>query len=298
MYSCKYCGKEFESKHSLCGHTTRCKENPKNKITYKCKFCDREFTSLSGLHRHENQCSSNPNCVKEVYIPYSKNTVDKELFCNFCNKLCKNLNSLRQHEIRCKNNPNKIDTSNSFGNKSTPAWNKGLTKETDIRVRHASESLKIWYTNNPGHEHGGFIETSARRCKYGSYRDFYCDSSWELAFILYHLDSNIDIRRCKESFPYVFDNKIHKYYPDFVVDDIFYEIKGIYSAKDYAKIEQFPKNMRLVVVDKKSIKFYIDYAIKNYGENFTQMYDRNFPSYLDLTDTNKEYNFKITNSDE
>ena len=61
--------------------------------------------------------------------------------CKFCNKEYKNNKALVQHQIRCKLNPNKINTSNNWGNKTRTVWNKGLTKDTDDRVKKQSESL-------------------------------------------------------------------------------------------------------------------------------------------------------------
>lgn len=140
MYKCKYCGKEFESKNSLCGHTTRCKENPKNKIIYNCKFCSREFTNLSGLHRHENQCKYNPNYIKERRKTRITDILEDALFCKFCGKQCKNKNSLRNHERMCPQNPDKTYR-NKFNTLGCPSWNTGLTKETDSRLLKASVTL-------------------------------------------------------------------------------------------------------------------------------------------------------------
>ena len=58
------------------------------------------------------------------------------------------------------------------------------------------------------------------------YNDLIFDSSWELAFYIYHKDNNIDIDRCVKSFPYVVNNKTHYYFPDFIVDNKLIEIKG------------------------------------------------------------------------
>jgi hypothetical protein len=66
----------------------------------------------------------------------------KELFinyiCKYCGKICKNNNSLAQHEIRCPKNNNRIPC---------PSWNKGKTKETDVRVRQQSEALVMKKTS-------------------------------------------------------------------------------------------------------------------------------------------------------
>ena len=62
----------------------------------------------------------------------------EEYICKFCGKVCKNTNSLRCHERLCKENPNRQESSWVKFNHKRGAWNKGLTKETDERVK------KIW----------------------------------------------------------------------------------------------------------------------------------------------------------
>lgn len=61
------------------------------------------------------------------------------LNCKYCGKLCKHKNSLAQHEIRCSRNPAKLETPGNL--LSHPAWNKGLTKETDERVAKNATSV-------------------------------------------------------------------------------------------------------------------------------------------------------------
>ena len=61
------------------------------------------------------------------------------------------------------------------------------------------------------------------------YKDINFDSSWELAFILYHLDHNLMIQRCTERRYYIFEGIEHTYIPDFITDDGIIEIKGLYS---------------------------------------------------------------------
>ena len=63
--------------------------------------------------------------------------------CKYCGKECKNKNSLAQHEIRCKENPNKIIS--PICRKGHKSWNKGLTKETDERVKRNGESISNGY---------------------------------------------------------------------------------------------------------------------------------------------------------
>lgn len=65
--------------------------------------------------------------------------------CKFCGKVCKNQNSLRNHERLCPSNPDRNYVSHTLGK---TAWNKGLTKETDLRVKKNSESVSIAMKNS------------------------------------------------------------------------------------------------------------------------------------------------------
>ena len=64
-----------------------------------------------------------------------------EYICKFCGKLCKNANSLRNHERLCKLNPEHQVSSWVKFNKEHEPWNKGLTKETDDRVKLYGERV-------------------------------------------------------------------------------------------------------------------------------------------------------------
>ena len=60
--------------------------------------------------------------------------------CRYCSKVCLNANSLRNHERLCNANPNRQSSGLIGFNKQrdsglVTSWNKGLTKETDERVR-------------------------------------------------------------------------------------------------------------------------------------------------------------------
>ncbi len=100
----------------------------------------------------------------------------------------------------------------------------------------------------------------------GYYKKFWCDSSWELAFLMYHLDHQIEIKRNRKGFAYTFYGKKHKFYPDFIVDQKYYEIKGRMDRRSKAKIKQFAGE--LIVIGKDEIQKYLDYAKEKYGSEF------------------------------
>lgn len=73
----------------------------------------------------------------------------------------------------------------------------------------------------------GGLRVGSGRGKKGWYKGIHCDSSWELAFVVYHIEHNLHIERCTEVRHYTFNGEQHKYYPDFITDAGVIEIKGI-----------------------------------------------------------------------
>lgn len=71
--------------------------------------------------------------------------MEESYICKFCGKACKNANSLRNHERLCPSNPDRKYVSHTLGK---TAWNKGLTKETDLRVKKNGESVSIAMKNS------------------------------------------------------------------------------------------------------------------------------------------------------
>lgn len=92
-----------------------------------------------------NKQIANNNYAKHVKTHekparYSRSLDHDGLNCKYCNKLCKNRNSLAQHEIRCSKNTSVLKVERHANFISAPAWNKGLTKETDERVAKSAET--------------------------------------------------------------------------------------------------------------------------------------------------------------
>lgn len=105
----------------------------------------------------------------------------------------------------------------------------------------------------------------------GWYKGIYCNSTYELAFLIYHIENNISIQRCDFYLEYEFQNKIHKYYPDFIVDNKIYEIKGRIDSKALAKQEQYPN---IIIIDKEKIQFYIQFVKRKFNiKNIFNLYD-------------------------
>jgi hypothetical protein len=205
-----------------------------------CQYCNRETTNVGANSRHEKHCKSNPNYIKAYRspkagaklgsVPWNKGSVGLQI-----------------------------------------AWNKGIagsttgkgsTKELEqIRINKIAEKAKL---NNGG------LRKGSGRGKKGWYKGYWCDSSWELAFVIYNIDHGIPFKRNTEGFIYNFKGSLHKYYPDFIIDDCYYEIKGYLSEQNLEKINSFEYNIK--VIDKIGIQRYISYAKNKYGNNFVELY--------------------------
>jgi len=177
-------------------------------------------------------------------------------------------------------------TSNNDGYKkgNRKAWNKGLTKEDDERIKKHSELLSgregsfkgkthskktlEQMKNNPNQ--GGYRKGSGRG-KSGTYKGYYCDSSWELAYVIYNIEHNIDFERNTEKFKYIFNNEKRYYIPDFIVNDEYVEIKGYMTEQWEQKLKQFDKPIKVIYKD--DIKLYLAYVEDKYGKDFISMYE-------------------------
>jgi len=126
---------------------------------------------------------------------------------------------------------------------------------------------------------GGYREGSGRS-KSGYYKGIYCGSTYELCWVIYSLDHNIQFNR----FPGMIEENGLKYYPDFLLDDgkTIIETKGY---EDQSSVEKKTKlaerfGFNVIVLRKNDLKFAFDYVSSKYKTNTYQtLYDDYKPTY-------------------
>ena len=229
MLYCKYCGKECKNLNSLRQHEIRCKQNP-NRIINKCTW--KHIVNKPGYQSGTKGKVALTDGFNNKYL-FPK---DAEAF------LKNNLNWYKGFTFKNLNGHGIASTSE---------------KEAE-RKRKISETMK----KNPL---AGGRRIGSGRGKKGWYKGIYCDSSWELAFLVYYLDHNKNIKRCEERREYIFNNEKHIYIPDFVTDEGIIEIKGYKTQQWKIKLEQ---NSDIKVLYEDDIKLYLEYAITTYGKNY------------------------------
>lgn len=147
---------------------------------------------------------------------------------------------------------------------------RGLTEEKELeRKKKISETMK----KNPL---CGGLRKGSGRGKKGWYKGYWCDSTWELAWVIYNIDHNIKFERNYLGFEYEYKNQKRKYHPDFLISETFYEIKGRRSfekmdEENKEKIRQFKHN--LVILYEKQMKPYLNYVSEKYGKDYVRLYE-------------------------
>jgi hypothetical protein len=210
--------------------------------------------------QHQKFCKGNPNRNNELKKikegrTHTKNEkmYEKHNFtCEFCKKDFYTMPfAFTRHKKHCINNPNR--TEDQSAHKGSKVSEKTKT---------------LWNTNG---KIGGYRK-NAGRGKRGYYKGIYCMSSWELAWVVYQLEHGKIVEQCKEKFEYVMNGKIHHYTPDFIINKVYYEIKNWHRPDTDFKINYFPKNKKLILIEgKKQNKVFLDYVEKKYGKNFYEV---------------------------
>lgn len=125
---------------------------------------------------------------------------------------------------------------------------------------------------------GGYKEHSGRG-KSGWYQGIHCQSTYELAWVIYALDHQVKFKRCDKCFLYTCNNASHKYYPDFeLADGTIVEIKGyhqeIVNLKQQAVLDS---GYNYLLLYKKDLQPCYDYIKQKYNiseENLVTLYDK------------------------
>lgn len=150
--------------------------------------------------------------------------------------------------------------------------------QPEVKARKQERMRQIEWTEEKRKSHsktlkgktGGYHPGSSRhRC--GRYKGIWCDSSWELAYVIYCLEHNIFFKRNWKQFPYIWEGEEHKYIPDFKRNGTYVEIKGYETERDKAKHEQFPH--KLVVLRREEMKPILKYVTDRYGKDFIRLYE-------------------------
>lgn len=181
--------------------------------------------------------------------------------CQYCNKTFQDGCGMSSHLRHCKANPNWAEQT---------SWNRGKTKETDSRVKNNASNISLSTKGKKGKpcpEHVKlFLSETAKANGLGkgerhmlSKHQYvtnkgnlvWLQSSYEIKLAKILDELNIDWIRPEPLSWVDYENKSHKYYPDFKIEGYFLEPKNPYLClKDRDKIQRASSqnNVKIVVL--------------------------------------------------
>ena len=236
------------------------KQNKLKIKTVKCKNCGKDFI------KNKNEIFCCRDCANK-YIGKNISYKSKIKRINGSKKYSK------QFLEKYNENPSKcIICGNIIPYKK---WRYGKTKTC---CKECAIKLRVQNTNYKNC--GGYREGCYGYGKQGWYKGIFCGSTYELAYLIYCLDHNIDIKRCTETFEYELNGKKHTYHPDFVVEGIITEIKGYDRGDVSAKMKSLGNRPYKLLYYKDIIKE-MNYVAETYNKkvgnkgqnNFYELYD-------------------------
>ena len=193
------------------------------------------------------------------------------MICQYCGKECKNSNSLKNHERLCKENPyrqksffetdynktrkptNQYIKAKELGLQKPQLSEKGKEKLINIwknkkLPKNMKEKIKNTVKQNIENNNWHLSFSKARTIEYKGYL---FQGSWEVAFAKYLDNKNIKWERSNKIYTYIYENEIHRYLPDFYLPEynLYIEIKGYPTKRDFCKWEQFTDNLDIYFGD-------------------------------------------------
>lgn len=309
---CEVCGKEHDGSYGsgrFCSRSCGCKYSAISRSKDCLNFIKQKVQNSKSLskERKQKEYEATPKVCKNCGETYYKNWA-KTVKSEFCSRACARSYStkIKRDEISKKVSDKlkgrlvgnaitkigytSIDNAIENYNKN-PKRCEFCDKELPFERRQRKtcsrkcqdELWKLWLKANKTMmaEKGfcGGYRKGAARGKSGYYKGIWCDSTYELVYLIYNLDNGIDIRRNTLKFPYSHNGKNHEYIPDFRVNGELVEIKNFWTEVVQVKLECVPEKISILYYDE--LEEMMQFVDKKYGtwhkkkkNNYEVLYDK------------------------
>lgn len=231
--------------------------------TVKSEFCSRECArSYSTKIKRDEISKKVSDKLKGRLVGYAANMTGHS--------------SLEEAMVEYYKNPNKCE----FCGCILPYEKRFLKNCSSVCQK---DMLRKWIIDNKDELKkkgfcGGYRKGSSRG-KSGYYKGIWCDSTYELVYLIYNLDNGIDIRRNTLKFPYRHNGKNHEYIPDFRVNGELVEIKNFWTEVVQVKLECVPEKISILYYDE--LEEMMQFVDEKYGtwhkkkkNNYEVLYDK------------------------
>jgi len=221
----------------------------------KCEKCGDEHNGTFGSGRFCSvSCANSRIKTDEIKRKISEGVKNSEKFLINNAMACKQRHENNKSVNICRHCKKTFDVSKSNNSKIYCSRDCYLADKTRISGG---------YRNGSGRSNGGY------------YNGIWCHSTYELVFLIYCLDHDISITRCKQTFKYVDSNGvIRTYYPDFEVNNTIVEIKGYYTKEvDNKAATVISTGLDYKILYKEDLKTHFEYVNDLYSSDYFTLYD-------------------------
>lgn len=296
IYTCE-CGKTFTKPNNFNGHKSHCQihlgEDRYKEITVNREIgCKKAGQKTIDYYKYKKAIQADLWTTKQHTCERcGKIMTEKFGSGRFCNRSCAN--------SRLKTVETKIKLSKNYKRSEKDYLYKKLLKERNEknyllnpnfckicgkilsyknRNHHtcSKECLNKHYKNNAFNNKLGGLQNITSWGKRGTYKGIHCDSRYELIYLIYCIDHNINIQRPNDYFFYEYEGKIHKYFPDFylVDSDTYVELRGYDKNPEITnrKLEAVrTQKHNICILYEKDLKFYVDYIKATYNLTYQKV---------------------------
>lgn len=191
--------------------------------------------------------------------------LESKWVCSVCNRDFNSRQATTSHIHRSHTKPGISYGGHALG---TPTWNKGLSKETDTRIKKYSDAQKGKPGTFTGKTHSAetkekiskklSINNKGGRCKWYTVAGQSVQGTWEQNAALKFEELGIKwvkLKTNQHTFEYEMNGKVRCYTPDFYLpeQDVYLELKGRWWGDDKEKmllvLEKY-KDKKIVVIEK------------------------------------------------
>ena len=257
-------------------------------IMIKCPICGKTFS------KNKYRAKDNPNCrkcnMKKTYSEHPEklhNALEKRK--ETCKKVYGTENVAQNKDVKEKYINTQIQKYGGMGGFSYKNENAQKAAHTEEANKKREETCLKHFGTTHQMKNKKFVESVMQKTidKYGcvgpvaryQFLDKIFDSSWEVAYYIWLSDHNKQfVYHPNMYFEYIGNDGLsHKYYPDFLIEGVFYEIKGNQFFNDKGEPFNFYKKEywwekynalkanNVVILRENDMKEILNYVNSTYG---------------------------------
>ncbi len=198
-----------------------------------CKYCLKHLVSDRSRKSHESRCPLNENRV----VASTWSAEQRASWSNKCKITeCNNKDKIRTEETRKAHSARSIKANAEY-------WTEETRLKQSIKMQDAVKNNPDSYTKN---NVSGRVKLVEVIDGFGNLTKV--KGSWEYNVAVWLNDHSVKWINDIEPIPYVWNNREHKYFPDFYISefDYYIEVKGFETDRDHCKWNAMTKPLMII----------------------------------------------------